>query len=155
MSTHPVLPATALVPITLPPHPHPPEHLVFYPFRTLEILNLVLNLARVLRRRPLVEGAQEIAANGERLIPATGHQRYQISLGSTNSICSPVMPGGLTSHNRQGEVAPETLGFLVPLPELLRSLSPLQSVEPIPRPELERWKGTSHPRYLRGRNSYA
>jgi hypothetical protein len=37
--------------------------------------------------------------------------------------------------NRQGEVVLETSVFLVPLPELLRSSSPLQSVEPIPRPE--------------------
>jgi hypothetical protein len=37
--------------------------------------------------------------------------------------------------NRQGEVVLETSVFLAPLPELFRSLSPLQSVEPIPRPE--------------------
>lgn len=35
--------------------------------------------------------------------------------------------------NRQGEVVLETSAFLAPLPELFRSLSPLQSVEAIPR----------------------
>jgi hypothetical protein len=105
-----------LVTVSMALPSHPSENYVFYPSRALVIRNLVLNLVCVRRvflftpslsistlkhthrRRRLVEGAQGTAVNGKGVIRAAGHHHpHQILLSSSNSIYSPVTPGGLTS----------------------------------------------------------
>jgi hypothetical protein len=114
MNGHLVLPVAVSMTRALPSYPS--GNPGFYPFRALEIRNLVLNLVRIRRvffltpsssgfplkhthRCPLVEGAQGTAANGKWLMPATtSHRPYQTSLCSSSSTYTPVTPGGLTSQ---------------------------------------------------------